>query len=256
MTERSDDRRAYTLAALQPYIERARSFSGWAFADVNLRYLAPPAPWDYEALAREYARRARSIVDLGTGGGEVLSRIIPGIDARVVATEEWHVNAPIAERRLRPLGAQVVRADSLRLPFTAESFDLVLDRHEALAPAGAARIIAPSGTIITQQCGPDDWPELRRFLDKVRFDDHFVAYQQGFADAGLTVTDARWHERRVAFAALGDLVYMILVAPWSFPRFDPAADIDALLALEDALTTPDGIVVTEVRYLIVAHKPG
>jgi len=256
VTAPTPDRRARTLAALQPYIERARSFSGWSFADVNFRYLDPPAPWEYEALAREYARRARSVVDLGTGGGEVLSRIISGIDALVVATEEWHVNAPIAAHRLRPLGAQVVRAESLRLPFAGESFDLVLDRHEALAPADVARVTARGGTVITQQCGPDDWPELRRFVEKVKFDDHFAAYQQGFDDAGLAVTDARWHERRVAFAELGDLVYMILVAPWSFPRFDPAADIAALLALEDALTSPDGIVVTEVRYLIVAHKPG
>ena len=80
-------------------------------------------------------------------------------------------------------------------------------------------------------------------------------YQQGFTDAGLTVTDARWHERRIAFATLGDLVYMMLVAPWSFPTCDPAADIDALLLIEDELATPDGIAVTEVRYLLIAHKP-
>lgn len=248
-------RRARTLAALEPHIERARSFSGWSFSDVNFRYLDSPAPWDYEALARDYAQRARSLVDLGTGGGEVLSRVISGVGARVIATEEWHVNAPIAAHRLRPLGAQVVRADSLRLPFVSESFDLVLDRHEALTPADAARVVAPGGTIITQQCGPDDWPELGPFLEKVKFEDHFAAYQQGFAEAGLTVSDALWHERRVVFATLGDLVYMILVAPWSFPHFDPAVDIDALLAIEDALGTPSGIAVTEIRYLLVAHKP-
>ena len=247
--------RARTLASLGAYIERARSFSGWSFADVDTRYLDPPAPWDYEALAHHHAQRARSIVDLGTGGGEVLARIISGIDGRIVATEEWHVNAPIAAARLGPLGAQVVRADSLRLPFASESFDLVLDRHEALTPADAARVIAPGGTIITQQCGPNDWPELGRFVEKVRFPDHFVSYQQGFADAGLTVIDARLHERRIAFATLGDLVYMMLVAPWSFPKFDPAADIDALLSIEGELATPDGIAVTEVRYLIIAHKP-
>ncbi len=255
MTSFTDDRRARTLVALEPYVERARAFSGWSFADVDTRYLDPPAPWNYEALARAYALRARSAVDLGTGGGEVLARIVPGSGARVVATEEWHLNAPIAAARLRPLGVQVVRADSLRLPFASGSFDLVLDRHEALTPADTARVLAPGGTIITQQCGPDDWPELRCFLEKVRFDDHFASYQQGFADAGLTVTDVRWHERRIAFATLGDLVYMMLVAPWSFPHFDAAADIDSLLAIEDALTTPSGIAVTEVRYLIVAQRP-
>lgn len=253
----TDDRRTRTLAQLQPYVERARAFSGWAFSDIAIQHPGAPIAWDYEAIARERARRARSVLDLGTGGGEVLARIIAGSDARVVATEEWYVNAPVAAGRLRSLGAGVLHADSLRLPLCAASFDLVIDRHEALDPAEAARVLAPGGTIITQQCGPDDWPELRRFFPrKTRFDDHFTAYQRGFAAAGLTVDEARWHEAPVAFGALGDLVYMLLVGPWCIPDFDPAADIDALLALEDARRTPDGIVLTEHRYLIVAHKPG
>jgi SAM-dependent methyltransferase len=252
----ADDRRSRILAQLQPYIERARAFSGWNFADVNIRHLGPPIPWDYEALARDRARSASHVLDLGTDGGEVLARVVPGIAARIVATEEWHVNAPIAAKRLRPFGTSVLRADSLRLPLRAASFDLVTDRHEALDPAEAARVLAPGGTIITQQCGPDDWPELRRFFSrKTRFEDHFAGYQHGFAAAGLTVETARWHEEPVAFSDLGDVVYMLLVAPWCIPNFDPAADIAPLLALEDALRTSDGIVLTEHRYLIVAHKP-
>ncbi len=248
-------RRARTLAELHPYIERARTFSGWTFEDVDFRRLGPLLPWDYEELAREHAHRARSVLDLGTGGGEVLSRIIAGIDARVVATEEWHVNAPIAAARLRPLGGNVVRADSTRLPLRDGSFDLIIDRHEAIDPADVARVLAPGGTMITQQCGPNDWPEIGRFLREVVFDDHFHLYQQGFTSAGLTIDDARWHEERIAFATLGDLVYMLLVAPWSYPDLDPHADIDALLALEDELRKAEGIVVTEHRYLIRARRP-
>ena len=251
-----DDRRSRTLAELQPFIERATSFSGWTSSDVNITHPGAPVPWDYEAIARDHARRAHSVLDLGTGGGEVLARIIGGINARIVAIEEWHVNAPVAAARLRPFGASVLHADSLRLPLRDATFDLILDRHEALDPAEAARVLAPGGTIITQQCGPDDWPELRRFFPrKTHFADHYVAYQRGFAGAGLTIDEARWHESPAAFGSLGDLVYMLLIAPWCVPDFDPAADIDALLALEDALRTPEGIALTEQRYLITAHKP-
>ena len=204
----------------------------------------------------EHARRARSIVDLGTGGGEVLARIVTGVQGRVVATEEWAVNAPIAAERLRPLGVAVVRADSLRLPFADGAFDLVLDRHEALAPSDVARVLAPGGTVITQQVGNDNWPEFSQFMETTVFPDHFNIYQRGFAAAGLTIEDARWHEERVAFGSLGDMVYMLLVSPWSYPAFDTARDIDKLLALEDALGTADGIVAKEMHYIIVARKPG
>lgn len=249
------NRRHEALEQLRPYIQRARGFSGWSFKDVDVRHLDARAPWDYEKLAREHALHARSIVDLGTGGGEVLSRVVPGVTGRVVATEEWVVNAPIAAIRLQPLGIHVLRADSLRLPFRDAAFDLVLDRHEALSPADVARALAPGGTVVTQQVGNESWPEFGRFVETVAFPDHFNIYQREFAAAGLVIEDARWHEERVAFGSLGDVVYMLLVSPHSYPGLDAERDIDRLLALEDALRTPDGIVVTEMHYIIIARKP-
>ena len=82
-------------------------------------------------------------------------------------------------------------------------------------------------------------------------------HQSAIRNARLDIVEstARWHEESIAFATLGDLVYMLLVASWSYPDLDPQTDIDALLALEDALRTPEGIVVTEHRHLIRAHKP-
>jgi len=55
-----------------------------------------------------------------------------------VATEPWEVNAPVAAKRLGARGIPVVRANSLRLPFRDEQFDLVLNRHEELDPADTA----------------------------------------------------------------------------------------------------------------------
>jgi hypothetical protein len=48
---------------------------------------------------------------------------------------------------------------------------------------------------------------------------------------------------------------MLLTAPWTVPDFDPERDIEALLAMEDALGTKDGIVMTETRYILIANKP-
>lgn len=250
------DHREQVLAALQPYIARARNFSGWSLDQLAVRHLDPEPPWDYEAIARDAAATAERVLDLGTGGGEMFSRIVEGSDARCVATEEWVVNAPVARDRLAPMGIDVIHGDSLRLPLGGMTFDLVLDRHEALEPAEVARVLRPGGSVITEQVGSDDWPELRAFFPRqARFPDHFNEYWRGFSHAGLVIDDARSHEQRVAFAELGDIVYMLLVAPWEIPAFDPVADLDALIALEDALRTPDGIVLTEPRYIMRAHRP-
>jgi SAM-dependent methyltransferase len=165
------------------------------------------------------------------------------------------VNAPVARDRLRALGVGVVRADSLRLPFADAAFGLVLDRHEALEPAEVARVLAPGGRVITQQMGHVVWPELSHFFRITEFPDHFRLYQDGFRAAGLEVEEAQQHEERVAFRNLGELVYMIMLTPHSFPDFDPVTDIDHVLEMEDALRTPDGIVLTETHYIIRATKP-
>ena len=243
------------LVELQPYIEKALTFSGWSFDELDVVHLDERMPWDYEALARDAAATAHSIVDLGTGGGERFERIVSGLGGRRVATEEWEVNAPVARDRLSPLGVDVVRADSLRLPFADAAFDLVLDRHEALDPGEVARGLQPGGRVITQQVGHDTWPELRKALPSTSFPDHFREYQDGFRAAGLVIEEAHQHSERVAFRVLGELVYMIMLTPHTFPEFDPVRDIDAVLDFEAKQRTEEGIVMTETHYVIRARRP-
>ena len=72
----------------------------------------------------------------------------------------------------------------------------------------------------------------------------------------MDVVDMRQHTRRVAYRELGHLVYFLVVAPWTIPDFDLEADLEALLAAEQHLSGPDGIVLTDPRYLLEVRKPG
>ena len=238
---------------LGPYVERAQGFSGWS-PSVQSRALGPSESWDYMARAKELAARAAAVVDLGTGGGERFATIIDGHIGRGVATEEWHVNAPVARKRLRPLGVEVVACSSRALPFVDASFDLVLDRHEALNPAEVGRILRVGGTVLTQQVW-HLWDELDEFFPRrSEFGDHFHEYQAGFQAAGMAIVDAREHVGMVAYGSLGDLVYMLCISPWDIPGFDPlGADLDALLQLEAATATNDGVVLSSGHYLIEAR---
>jgi hypothetical protein len=247
-------RRGDTLARLQPYIERARTFSGWSFDDLAVRDLDPPPPWDYAAIAREHAARAGHVLDIGTGGGEVFSRVIGGLEAGAVATEEWHVNAPVAQGRLRQLGAGVVRARAQELPFRCGAFELVIDRHEAIDPDEVIRVLDNRGAFVTQQVWRKEWIELDRFFPtrRTQWGDHLAEYRGAFDRAGYRV-EVREHSWQVAYAGLGEVVYMLVLSPWEIEDFDPEGDIDILIEMEDALTTPDGLVMTADRYLLLAR---
>lgn len=246
------DRRRLAQAAA-----RARGFSGWDLSIARPRLLEAGPPWSYEALAREYAAGARAALDMGTGGGERLATLRPDLPQRTVATEEWAMNVPVAARRLAPLGVAVLAAASLRLPFRDDSFDLVLNRHEYLDCAEVARVLRPGGRVVTQQVGEENWRELRRFFPRKQdFSGLHAAYRDGFVAAGLTILRDQTHAYRVAYPSLSELVYLLSVMPWVVPDFALDRDLDALLALERACLTEDGLVLTESRFLIVAQKPG
>ncbi|HEX5141671.1 MAG TPA: methyltransferase domain-containing protein [Dehalococcoidia bacterium] len=239
---------------LRPVVERAESFSGWSGVP-SPRPLGAEKPWSYSGRARELLASATSVLDLGTGGGERFSRLLDGFVGRAVATEEWAVNAPIAAAGLRGR-AEVVRASAFYLPFLGASFGLILSRHEAIYPAEIARLLAPGGVFLTQQT----WrymEELHYYIPrKTDFGDHFHGYASGLHASGLQVIDAREHVAPHAFSGLEDLVFLLGVAPWEVPDFDPLGrDLQALLALERDLTGPDGLVITCGHYIIEAHKP-
>lgn len=240
------------IQELERYAAAARRLEG-SELEFEPEPIEPGPPWDYEALARSLAAEAGSVLDLGTGGGEVYSRILHASRARAFAVEEWRVNAPVAARRLAGRAA-VVRASSLELPLPGASFDLVLSRHEAIRPSEAARVLAPGGHLLTQQVVSDWWPELREvFPDMTRFPDHYCEYQRELREAGLELEDAREFRRRVRFRELGHLVYQLAAAPWALPEFSVATHLEPLARLDRRCRSDDGLVLTDGCYLLRAR---
>ena|SRR5688572_8876287 len=175
---------------LRPYVERSYGFSGW-MPTVATRVLGAGIPWDYMARARTLASYAASVIDIDTGGGERFSEICADLRGRAVATEEWHVNAPVAAARLGALHIPVVHCSAVVLPFADEAFNLVLNRHGSLEPTEVARVLRPGGTFLTQQMWRL-WPELDSFFPRrTDWGDNFHGYQDGLLASGLELLDAR-----------------------------------------------------------------
>ncbi|NBE95548.1 class I SAM-dependent methyltransferase [Nonomuraea sp. KC401] len=104
-------------------------------------------PWDYAGMVRERLPGTASLLDLGTGGGELLASLAP-LPPRTVATEGHPPNVPVARRRLEPLGVEVVAAGGEgTLPLPTGAFELIVDRHEAYDPHEVRRLLAPGGHV-------------------------------------------------------------------------------------------------------------
>ena len=138
---------------------------GWDFSWFDGRATEERPPWGYALLVGERTADSASVLDVQTGGGEVLATLARQ-PALLVATESWPPNVAVAAGRLRPLGAHLVAvADAPTLPFADASFDLVTSRHPVVVLWDEiARVLRPGGTYLSQQIGAGSNRELTDFM--------------------------------------------------------------------------------------------
>jgi ubiquinone/menaquinone biosynthesis C-methylase UbiE len=84
-------------------------------------------PWTWEDVVRSFVPTGSATLDIGTGGGEVLGRLVRRLGSSVAVDHQGRM----AEVASRHLGARVgvIVADASQLPFRSERFDAVLERH-------------------------------------------------------------------------------------------------------------------------------
>jgi SAM-dependent methyltransferase len=247
--------------------------SGWDFSFLRGRSEAEPLPWSYPARVAA-ACGAGPMLDMGTGGGEVLSRLQR--PARTVATEAWAPNVPVAAGRLARLGIPVVRDEGAvdngdqdatrqrgkdgargRLPFRDAAFQIVVNRHEAFLASEVSRVLAPGGWFVTQQVDRHTYDEFRSAfgLPPVpQLESWLPLARSQVEDAGLVVSEAEEAEEREHFHDVGALVYYLRMVSWAVPGVDLPRCRPALRRLHEQMAEAP-FTVRQRRLLLVARKP-
>jgi SAM-dependent methyltransferase len=263
---------AGTVAGFDELVTEALTapFSGWDFSWLDRRSWTEPLPWDYSARVSALARSARTMLDMGTGGGEALSGLRDRAP-RTIATEAWPPNVPVAGRRLLPLGIPVIQGEAARdnmdqngaddggrLPFRDGSLDLVCNRHESFLALEVSRVLAPGGTFVTQQVDYHDNDDLAQILgiETPEQPDSWIGLAgRQVTEAGLAIEEAARADQRIRFDDIAAVVFYLKAVSWSIPGYSLEKYRDRLRALyEDASAWP--VVTGGHRFLLVASKPG
>ena len=239
--------------------EEQQPFSGWDFSHLDGRMIEEQPPWSYSSRAAELMRRSRSVIDMGTGGGERFLKLEEYWPRHVVATENYAPNLKLATECLSPFGVQVVDVpltDNDPMPFADGEFDLVLNRHSGFNAREVARILAPGGTFLTQQIhglwaydlvaafdAKPPWPEAT--LDK---------YVPQLKAAGMIVNRAQEWSGTLSFTDVGAIIYYLKAVPWLVSGFSVATHLEHLMTLERRLESGGSLAFAARKYLIEAHK--
>jgi SAM-dependent methyltransferase len=239
--------------------ERA-PIDGWDFSWLDGRATEERPSWRYSERVTERAAAATKMLDLQSGGGEMLANL-PSFPPLLVATEGYAPNVVVASRHLRPRGAYVVATqdDQPALPFTGDAFDLVTSRHPVTTWWDEiARVLRSGGSYFSQQVGPDSVRELSERImgpwppgsprDPERA-------RQSAERVGLIVTDLRHERLRTEFFDIGAVVYFLRLVVWIVPGFTVARYRDQLRALHDEIERDGPFVTYASRFLIEATKP-
>lgn len=213
-------------------------------------------PWDYIRIAKKYVRKANSVLDMGTGGGEKFSLLAP-FPKHTIATEGYKLNFRIARRRLRPFGVRVIEADeSHKLPFRDEEFDLVLNRHSGFNAKEVYRILRPKGIFLTQRVGGENLKDLIEFFDsKLKWSYNIFSYvKKELQKAGFKIIQARQWKGKYVFKDVGALVYFLKAIPWCVEGFSVKKHLKYLEELQKRIERGKELVFLQTRYLFIAKK--
>jgi len=254
------------LASFEELVSAAEKtpFKGWDFSLLKGRYVEAEPSWSYRALVSSRLVGAKSLLDLGTGGGEPLSSLRP-VPPVACATEGYRPNTKVALAALKPLGVELVETwcdnngttpQRGELPFRDCVFDLVIDRHESYVPREVRRVLRPGGLFITQQVGDGNMAEIHRLfrspLREARWDIRVA--KEELEDVGMRVRAGDAWSGTTRFLDVGALVYLLRAVPWEVPSFSSSKFEGELRQVHLQIMERGAFEVTATRFYIVASR--
>ncbi|MDG6909584.1 MAG: SAM-dependent methyltransferase [Nitrososphaerota archaeon] len=237
---------------------------GWDFSSFRDRWVEQSPPWDYEEKVTSKLPTVDSLLDLGTGGGELLSSLAP-LPKRTLCTEGYPLNVLVARDRLEPLGIEVVRTycednDTVpqigSLPFRDGCIDLIIDRHESFVASEVYRALSTSGWFITQQVGSANLRELNELLGADVAPDRWnlEAAVGQLESAGFKIKEKRKAKLFSKFYDIGAVVMFLNAAPGQVPGFSVERYRDSLKEMDNLIRQRGSLDATATRFLIEATK--
>ncbi|WP_273130912.1 class I SAM-dependent methyltransferase [Metabacillus sp. HB246100] len=242
----------------EDFLNETNQFLGWDFSFITEtdRMTSEPLSWSYGSMAYSLLPCVKVMLDMGTGGGEFLSKLRP-LPIQTYATEGYEPNVSLAINRLEPLGVKVLPIESdEELPFENQFFDLILNKHESYSPKGIRRVMKRDGIFLTQQVGGQDCIEINNALGApINSEYEKWNLQTALAElkeSGFKILSSKEEYPYQRFYDLGSLIYYLNAIPWQVEKFNVDDFRENLLKLYNLIEKEGYFDVRQHRFYIKA----
>lgn len=247
------------LKKLWQHEEEIAHIKGWDFSYIEGKYNEDTNfGWNYMDIVRKYIKPDMRILDIDTGGAEVLLTLNHPYSL-TSCTEGYEPNILLCKERLLPLGIDFKECkDVSNMPFDSEMFDMIINRHGSFDVKELHRLLKKDGIFITQQVGDQNnqnlvevlLPHLPKRLLKWNLN-----YQRNlFLNQGFEILEEDEAFTTMDFYDMGAFVWYAKIIPWEFTGFNVETCFEKLLELNKKIMQEGYISGTVHRYMIVAKK--
>lgn len=240
--------------------QEAAHMLGWDFSYIAGRYNSheDELSWNYCDVVKRYLSPDKKLLDLDTGGGEVLLSLRHPYHM-TSATESYPPNVKLCGEKLLPLGIDFRFADDdSNLPFEDKSFDVVINRHGAYDDSEIWRILKSGGVFITQQVGEDNDKELIELLCP-GVDTQFKGWNLQnavfhFEEQGFTILEQDEDFKPIEFYDVGALIWFARIIEWEFVGFSVEHNFEQICKAHEMIKKYGSVEGRIHRFLIAAQK--
>ncbi|UCD09512.1 MAG: class I SAM-dependent methyltransferase [Dehalococcoidales bacterium] len=247
-------------------VEDTQSFKGWDFSHItdSRRMVDAPTKWNYINKVQPYLDGIDTLMDIGTAGGEILSRIHP-LPGHTYAVEDYSPNITRAIETLEPLGIEVIGIEEGKeppfgdLPFKDDYFDAIINRHTSYTGSEVYRILKPGGYYVTQQLGGLTTINLGMIIQGEKATKlsiwNLKVFKERMVEEGFKIIDEADEINFGRFFDVGAIVYHLITCPWTVEDFTPERYHSELLYLHNYIEKHGYFDMLYEWLFIVARKP-
>lgn len=225
---------------------------GWDFSRMSDRRAS--VPWAYRDVVADHLTTDVDLLDVGTGGGEMLLSFAPRVQSALgIDLDPMMVETATQNGKHVPNAS--FRHSSHLLEQVPEMFNVVVNRHAPFSLEHLASHLTVDGFFVTQQVGERNMANIKAALDQSL---PSPPLSRGtFSGSELALVDFREYDVEYIVRDIESLVFWLSALDYLH------ADVDGSAAIADADTfnkilqgnvSTQGFVTNEHRYLAIAQK--